>query len=137
MRVVKKEKPKQDVPEILKSNSNDSEDCFGKEWLHGCLECNMCMAQSVCMIVQTSKVFKQGETLKKTTWVDEIDFDAVPYEDILNLIKDPNNKFTVQDVRDVFEQTSKCLDKTTVNLKVNMWLTDNKIKIQNGYLSTI
>lgn len=113
------------------------DDCFGKEWQNGAAECSMCMAQSVCMIVTTKAVFDKGEKHKQegTEWADLINFNNVPTDDILSMIK--AGGVSLEDVREVFAEFSKCADKVTVNQRVNIFLMDNKIMIKDGTLHTV
>jgi len=117
---------------IVDAYTTDDADCFGKEWKHGHEQCSMCSMQNVCIVLTTKKVQDATDLLLKDfgPWVDEIDFSAVPKEQILQVLD--TQAIPIDVLRDAFAQYSKCKDAHTVAIQVNMFIRENKLRLLNG-----
>jgi hypothetical protein len=114
---------------IKKDFTPDADDCFSKEYSHQAEECNMCSMRNICMVLTCKSLeevaAKKFEAL--TPFADEIDWDAIPYAQILGIIA--QNPTPLEQVRQVFGHYSKCKDPITVNLRVNKFIRDNSLTL--------
>jgi hypothetical protein len=132
--------PKTTVPTVTLSVLMDAytltdDDCFGKEWDLNDKSCSMCSMQGICMILKTQTVKKQGDLLgvEFGPFVDTIDFEDVPTTSILEALK--AQSYSMEDLRIVFAEFSKCKDEHTVAIKVNQFIRNNKLTLTNGFIS--
>lgn len=119
-----------DISTIKTSN----DDCFGS-WENTHKECVSCTYYEVCMVATLKVSPERKNTVKKSNhFFDELDWKAVPWNDILEQVKQNPGTIEVSDLRSTVKQLAKVIDDTTVIHKVNNWLFDNKIKTKNGCL---
>lgn len=116
-------------PINLSQLSNVADDCFGKEWNNIDPACVKCSAYETCMVLCKSTKFAKA---KKKTYFDQLNWDAVPWSDILSNIKQNPGQTTMNEIREVVKHYSKCIDDVTVNMKVQNWLIENNCKIQDS-----
>jgi hypothetical protein len=119
---------------LVDTYTTDEKDCFTKEWAVNDEQCSFCGMQSICMILTTRNVKKAGDMLahKFGAWVDEIDFEKVPKQKLVDILK--TDSFPIEQLREVFKQHSGCKDDVTVALQVNMFIRENNFKITSGYV---
>lgn len=117
--------------------SSNPDDCFGNEWHQTAKPCTRCSLYGLCMTVLLSKGnSKKAAQIKKPNkhFLDELDWQAVPWEQIKNEIKKTPGELTLNDLRATVKHLAKVIDDTTVHLKVNNWLINNNIKVTEGCL---
>lgn len=140
MRVKKKGKVDRSTPVNIKALQVSDDDCFGKEWEATNKMCVECSMYDECMVYQLSK--GNQKTINKVkelsgNFFDEINWDLVPFDDITKMIEKHPNQLTIQNLREVVKDKSKCIDDKTVAIKVNNYLISEGIVITEGKLSKV
>lgn len=105
-------------------------DCFGVEWEATHKECLSCSDYDICLIATKSKTDNKPDDV----YFDLLDWDLVPWSDIINEIIDNPGELSVVNLRALVKEFSKCMDDTTVMYKVQNWILENGIKIESGCL---
>jgi len=102
-------------------------DCFGVEWEPGNAVCGMCHANPICAIVfnqQTKKMVKAVEE-EVGPFLDEIDFDAVPWDKFYMTIA--TNPITYDQLVEAVAAKSKCSDLQTVRYQIDNWMRTKNV----------
>ena len=103
------------------------DDCFGKEWESVNKTCLKCSEYNFCMVKTLER------TPPKRKYLDELDWELVPWADLLEMLQTDNLNF--DELVETVIELSKCPDKRTAQIKVTNWAIDNGIKLKDGYLS--
>ena len=115
-----------------------SDDCFGKMWQLTNPSCLKCSSYDLCMVVFMEQTTKgKSNKLKNKVggnFLDELNWDLVPWSDIKRLIQENPKKITLNEVRNLVRKKSKANDEYTVICRVQDWLIQESIKIESGCL---
>ena len=128
----KAESPTDLISAIKDNFEYPEDDCFGKEFTYGSQECGMCNMRSVCMVLTAKKLedIADNKFAELTPWLDTVDWEAVPQVALIALIKEEPQ--SIQELREVFTEYSKCKDEHTVAIRVNKFIRDFKLIVNNG-----
>jgi hypothetical protein len=128
----KTESPTDLISAIRDNFEYPEDDCFGREFAYGAEECGMCNMRSVCMVLTAKKLedFADSKFAELTPWLDMVDWEAVPQVELISLIKEEPQ--SIQELREVFAEFSKCKDEHTVANRVNKFIRDFKLIVNNG-----
>jgi hypothetical protein len=133
MKTSKTQKVNRSKPKDLTSLTLDPDDCFGKEWEISAPECVRCSQYEECMVLVNDLTKEEEKSVRRGKhFLDEMQWESVPWDDLEELIK--AQKTSLQDLRDVVGELAKCTDQYTIYLKVQNWLVEKNIKVEDGWL---
>ena len=116
----------------------DNDDCFGNEWQLTNPDCLKCTSYDLCMVVFSTKGNKAKTDKLKARhgghFLDELNWDLVPWNDVLRLIQENPKKMSLNELRQFVKKKSNSADDYTVTCKVQDWLIQESIKIEEGWL---
>ncbi len=124
------------IPTEFKTLTTSEDDCFGKEWESTDKNCVRCSEYETCMVIFHSQNFERAEEIKapNSAFLDELDFQAVPWEDIYEQILLNPGEISYEGLLQAVEKYSKCQDKKTIIYKCKNWIISKQIKIKDSCL---
>lgn len=111
-------------------------DCFGNEYDQVAPECQYCSANVACSVLYFKRHTKkkiQEVAKEQGHFLDEVDFDNVPFDKIAKLIKsgkDVSSKDTIA----VIMKFGKCKDYGLASKRLLRFLSDEGFKIEKGLI---
>lgn len=123
------------IPVPIKKLIETSDDCFGREYLPGCNECNMCHDNAVCAIVYKEVVDRKAVKVKMSQptkqFLDEVNMDIVPFDKIAKLIND-GKEYDYNDLVEYVMEKASVNNRRIAEMRVNTFIHQNKFKNENG-----